>query len=71
MRRFGGIPLYCRQRPSRPRYDRDVSPAVSQGDRGVVSLQVLELAREMGMLTMGTVGLSSELLRRGGIEADR
>ena len=34
--RFGGVPLYSRQRPSRPRHDRNVSPAVSQGDRGAV-----------------------------------
>ena len=34
--RFGGVPLHCRQRSSRPRHHRDVSAALSQGDRSAV-----------------------------------
>jgi len=34
--RFCGVPLHCGERPSRPRHDRHVSAAISQGDRRAV-----------------------------------
>src|SRR6516162_6266256 len=54
--RFGGCAL-CRGKPaSRSRHDRHVPTALCEADRRPV-VQVLLLAREIGMLKMGTVAL--------------
>ena len=53
---FGGVPLHCRQRSSRPRHHRHLPAALSRGDRGAVR-PGSALAREMGLLKLGTVAL--------------
>src|SRR6202166_3861460 len=54
--RFGGVPLHRRERPSRPRHHRHV-PATVLKEIEALFVQVLLLAREIGMLKMGTVAL--------------
>ena len=41
-----GVPLCRRQRPSRPRHDRHIQAAVSQGDRGAVRPGAAACARD-------------------------
>jgi hypothetical protein len=54
--RFGRVALHRRERPPRPRYHRHLPAALSQGDRALF-VQVLLLAREIGVLKMGTAAL--------------